>query len=148
MVVVQPKLKYASSAWDPYISKDIQTIERVQRIAARWVNLIITGNAVYLVCVLSYNAWPALHIQRQISQLAILYQRLHNLMALETSAYITVATTTTTHSTRFQHHFHFNIPTTRTNSYHNWYTFWKPFVIGIYYLAISIIKASIFKSIT
>ena len=35
--LVRPKLEYASSVWDPHLSKDIQAIERVQRIAARWV---------------------------------------------------------------------------------------------------------------
>jgi len=35
--LVQPKLEYTSSVWDPHLSKDIQAVERVQRIAARWV---------------------------------------------------------------------------------------------------------------
>ena len=34
--LVRPKLEYASSMWDHYLSKNIQAIERVQRIAARW----------------------------------------------------------------------------------------------------------------
>ena len=33
--LIRPKLEYASSVWDPHLSKDIQAIERVQRIAAR-----------------------------------------------------------------------------------------------------------------
>ena len=41
----------------------------------------------------------------------LLYQELHNLLAFEISAYVTAITTTTTHLTRFQHPFHFNIPT-------------------------------------
>ena len=35
--LVHPKLEYASAVWDPHLSKDINAIERVQRIAARWV---------------------------------------------------------------------------------------------------------------
>ena len=35
--LVQPKLEYASSLWDPHLTKDIQAVERVQRIAARWI---------------------------------------------------------------------------------------------------------------
>jgi len=67
---------------------------------------------------LSQLLWPALHIQRQISRLSILYQGLHNLISLEILTYITATTTT---PTRFQHPFHFNIPTARTNYYHNGY---------------------------
>ena len=32
--LVRPKLEYASSVWDPHLSKDIQAIERVQWIVA------------------------------------------------------------------------------------------------------------------
>jgi len=32
--LIQPKLEYASSVWDPHLSKDIHTVESVQRIAA------------------------------------------------------------------------------------------------------------------
>ena len=34
--LVQLKLEYVPSVWDLHLSKDIQIIERVQRIAARW----------------------------------------------------------------------------------------------------------------
>ena len=68
---------------------------------------------------LSELQWPALNIRRQISRLSILYQGLHNSVSLEIPTYITA--TTTTPFTRFQHYFHFNIPTARTNYYHNSY---------------------------
>ena len=35
--LVHPKLEYTSTVWDPHLIKDINSIERVQRIAARWV---------------------------------------------------------------------------------------------------------------
>ena len=35
--LVRPKFEYASAVWDPHLSKDINAIERVQRIAVRWV---------------------------------------------------------------------------------------------------------------
>ena len=69
---------------------------------------------------LSDLQWPELHIRRTISRLTILYKYLHDLITLEIPTYITT-TTTTTHLTRFQHLFHFNIPLARTNYYHNSY---------------------------
>jgi len=33
--LVRPKLEYTSAVWDPHLSKDINTIEKIQRIAAR-----------------------------------------------------------------------------------------------------------------
>ena len=34
--IVRPKLEYASTSWDPHYKKDISTLERVQRKAARF----------------------------------------------------------------------------------------------------------------
>jgi len=34
--VIWPKLEYACAAWDPYLQKDINSLERVQRKAARF----------------------------------------------------------------------------------------------------------------
>ena len=117
--LVRPKLEYASAVWDPYLSKDIAAIERVQRIAARWVKFNYKWeNSVSNM--LSELRWPTLQTCRYISRLTILYKGLHNLITLEIPTYIT-ATTTTPYSTRSQHLLHFNIPTARTNYYHNSY---------------------------
>ena len=117
--LVRPKLEYASAVWDPYLSKDIAAIERVQRIAARWVKSNCNWeNSVSNM--LSELRWPTLQTRRYISRLTILYKGLHNLITLEIPTYIT-ATTTTPYSTRSQHLLHFNIPTARTNYYHNSY---------------------------
>ena len=34
--IVRPRLEYACAAWDPYLQKDINFLERVQRKAARF----------------------------------------------------------------------------------------------------------------
>jgi len=88
-------------AWDPHLSKDIQAVERVQRIAAKsdynWENSVSS--------MFSQLQWPALYTRRQISRLSILYPRLHNLISLEIPTYITATTTTTAAATptRFKH---------------------------------------------
>ena len=70
--LIWPKLEYASSVWDPHVSKDIHAVERVQRIAARWVKSDYNWeNSV--TSMLSQLQWPALHIRRQMSRLSILY---------------------------------------------------------------------------
>ena len=35
--IVRPLLEYGSAVWDPYLQKNMQSIEMVQRRAARWV---------------------------------------------------------------------------------------------------------------
>ena len=117
--MVRPKLEYASAVWDPHLSKDINAIEKVQRIAARWVKSNYNWeNSVSSM--LSELQWPILHVRRLMSRLIIFYKGLYNLITLEMPSYIT-STTTTPYSTRFQHPFHFNILNARTNFYHNSY---------------------------
>ena len=70
---------------------------------------------------LSELHWPTLHNRRLISRLTLLYKGLHNQITLEIPSYITTTTTTTSHIIRFKHPFHFNLPTPRTNHYHNSY---------------------------
>ena len=36
--LVHPILEHSSPVWDPYLLADIQSIEKVQRHAARWVS--------------------------------------------------------------------------------------------------------------
>ena len=38
--LVRPHLEYAAAAWYPYMAKDIQQLERVQRRAAHFVKII------------------------------------------------------------------------------------------------------------
>ena len=90
---------------------------------------------------LSELQWPELHICRTISRLTILYKGLHDLITLEIPTYITT-TTTTTHLTRFQHPFHFNISTATTNYYHNRCSYFPKTVHDWNSLPISAIKAS------
>jgi len=48
--LVRPNMVYAAAAWDPYATKDIKQLERVQRRAARFVKKIIVIQLLSLVC--------------------------------------------------------------------------------------------------
>jgi len=54
--------KYASAIWDLHLSKDINAIEKLQRIAARWVNQII-GRTVCQTCYQNCCGQHYLHVQ-------------------------------------------------------------------------------------
>ena len=57
-------LEYTSAVWDPHLLEDTTTIERVQRIAARWVESNYNWeNSVSNM--LSELQWSALHMHSQ-----------------------------------------------------------------------------------
>ena len=35
--LVRPTVEYSATVWDPYVAKNIQQVEMIQRRAARWV---------------------------------------------------------------------------------------------------------------
>ena len=115
--LVRPTLEYASSVWDPYLSRDVNALERVQRIAARWVKSNYDWES-SVTSMLTNLQWPVLSLRRKVSRLSMIYKGLFNIINLEIPEYIT-KTTTTCHTTRYQHPLHFMIPTARTNYYHN-----------------------------
>ena len=71
--LINPKLEYAASVWDPHTQADIKTLEKVQRRAARWV----TSRYRQTFCVdsiLTDLDWPTLQNRRKISRLELFYE--------------------------------------------------------------------------
>ena len=70
-------MQYAAAAWDPYMAKDIQQLERVQRHAARFVKTdyrrttSVTG-------LLNELGWLPLFERRKHSRLTVFYKVLNN----------------------------------------------------------------------
>ena len=78
--LVRPHLEYATAAWDPYMAKDIQQLERVQRRTARFVkkDYRYTTNVTGLFDDLG---WFPLFERRKHSCLTVFHKALNNLSA-------------------------------------------------------------------
>ena len=76
---VRPPVEYCSTVWDPYYMTQADTIEKVQRHAARWV----TGrfrNASHVSDLLQHLDWCDLNQRRVDSRLCMLYKIKHGLV--------------------------------------------------------------------
>ena len=60
--IVRPKLEYASASWDPHYKKDISTLERVQRKAARFCLQNFSRTALSLVAADKTTKWFESHL--------------------------------------------------------------------------------------
>ena len=76
LMLIRPHLEYASTVWDPFLQKDIQLLEKVQKYAAK-------------VCTKQWN-WsyeellhtlllPTLQVRHKIMKLILLYKYINNL---------------------------------------------------------------------
>ncbi len=75
--LVRPHLEYGIAAWDPYYTKDINIIEKVQRRAARFT----VGNYSYEASVtemLKNLKWDSLQDRRRAHRLTCLYKIYHD----------------------------------------------------------------------
>ena len=70
--LVQPKLEYAATVWSPYLINDKNTLEKVQRRAARYVNAIYTCDA-SVTQMLDKLQWESLESRREEFCLIMLY---------------------------------------------------------------------------
>ena len=71
--IVRPTVEYCSTVWDPYYKTQADTIEKVQRRAARWV----TGrfhNTSHVSDMLQHLGWRDLNQRRVDSRLCMLYK--------------------------------------------------------------------------
>lgn len=74
--LVRPTVEYASSVWDPHTEKQIHTIEKVQRRAARFV-LNRHRNTSSVTDMLSQLQWQTLQDRRKCARLSMLFKILH-----------------------------------------------------------------------
>ena len=70
-------------AWDPYYLNDIQTLEKIQRRAARWVMKDYSRYSSVTAMLHELN-WPPLQLRRKINRLQMFYKIIYNHTALST----------------------------------------------------------------
>ena len=85
--IVRPKLEYASASWDPHYKKDISTLERVQRKAARFCLQNFTKTA-SVTDMLSDLKWDTLETRRKKNRLTLMYKLSHNLVDINTEEHL------------------------------------------------------------
>ena len=86
LTLVHPIMEYAASVWDPYHHNDIQTLEKVQRRAARWVMNDYSWYGSVSNMLNNLN-WPSLHLRHRISRLQTFYKATYKLSALSIPSY-------------------------------------------------------------
>ena len=77
--LVRPVLEYSSCVWDPHNDKEIQSIEKIQRRAARFV-LNRHKKTDSVTSMLDKLKWPTLQKRRKLSRLSMFY-KIHNGLA-------------------------------------------------------------------
>ena len=102
--LVHSTIKYASCVWDPHEAVHIQTLEKVQRQAAKWV-LSDYGRQSSVTRMLTQLGWPTLQHHHFISRLILFYKIIHEIVPLTIPAYFLP----TQYPTRQHHSHHFII---------------------------------------
>ena len=77
--LIRPKLEYASAAWDPFLKKDISTLERVQRKAARF-SLQNYDRYASVTDMIKDLGWATLETRRRQSRLTLMYKLMVSLI--------------------------------------------------------------------
>ena len=83
---VRPHMEYAATVWDPHISKQKNSLELIQRRAARWVTN--RYNNTLIAYMLHTPGWTSLEHRRATSRLCILSQLDHGSIGIPHDPYI------------------------------------------------------------
>ena len=107
---VRPVLEYSSSVWDPHTQANQDSIEMVQRRAARFTKGFNFREQVSVGKLLEQLNWPTLKERRAKTKTTLLYKALNNLVDIPTQHLRLTQT-----QTRQQQNFY--IPFAHTNAY-------------------------------
>ena len=108
--LVRPQMEYASIIWDPHTANYTQSLEMVQRRAARFVtgDFYRTRSANNMLHQLQ---WPTLQERRAENKVIMMFRIVNNLVAIPTECLIPTAATVRGHNHRYL------VPYARTDTY-------------------------------
>jgi hypothetical protein len=97
--LVRPILEYASAAWDPYTTKNIQQLEAVQRRAARFVtgDYKTTSSTSNMIKALG---WEPLQERRKHTRTVMMYRIIYGLVDITATTYLHPSSLSTRHTLR------------------------------------------------
>ena len=115
---MRSSLEYSCAVWDPYLKKDVQQLEKVQRRAARFVKGKYRWDDGSVSAMISELKWLTLERRRRDKRLALMYKIVHGLVAVPASDILT----TSDLRTRSTHKHKFRQLSCKTNQYkHSYY---------------------------
>ena len=85
--LVRPQDEYASAVWSHYTKENINTIEKVPRMAARWVTNDYSSYSI-VRDMLSYLGWRSLENRRTDTRLAMFYKIVYGLVVIPLPSYL------------------------------------------------------------
>ena len=100
--MVRPILEYASVVWDPTLKKDIDQLEKVQRVAARYAKNNYRREPGTVTSILSELAWQPLEERRMSARLQMLFKIHTGLVDLDNNAFYRQADSRTRGNRLFQ----------------------------------------------
>ena len=113
--LVRPTLEYAASCWDPHHQKDIDTLEAVQRKAARFISNNFRRRT-SVTALLTNLDLKSLQQRREASRLSMLYKLHHNQVQIQIPDHF-IGQDISTMKTRSKHEGRYHLITPRTDTY-------------------------------
>jgi hypothetical protein len=113
--LITPTIEYAAVCWDPYHQKEINSLERVQRKAARFISSNYRRRA-SVTTMLTHLDLPSLQLRRETARLTMLYKIHHQEVRVEVPSHYAQNNTASV-KTRNSRAEQYAIITPRTDAY-------------------------------
>ena len=115
--LVRSVLEYAATVWDPFLSKDITLLEKVQRRAARFVKNDYSRTS-SVTAMLDSLGWKNLADRRRELRLALLYKITHEKVAISADS---IGLSRPNSSTRARHKYKYTVQRANTRELNNFF---------------------------
>ncbi len=90
--LVRPIIEYAGAVWDPYVQQHTDSLEKVQRQAARFaMNNYSNREPGCVRAMLSHLQWESLALRRARARATLMYKIVNNIVDVDFTKYLTMA---------------------------------------------------------